>query len=152
MVPHALGWQVPLLEHAVAMQQTVLQSSLQWCTRVRHGQSRCGVYDMRNKPEGGGGQEQDRVAILGIARRARRGGGRSQVLPTATTMSNLPRQLGSFLQRAAKPTVARVPHRAVLSVTGIHAVQFLNGLISSTIPAEPANIYTSFLHAQASPN
>lgn len=47
------------------------------------------------------------------------------------------------------PTVAPIPHRAVLSVTGSQAGEFLNGLITSPIPTDPqAHFFTTFLHAQ----
>ncbi|KAH9844007.1 Aminomethyltransferase folate-binding domain-containing protein [Rhodofomes roseus] len=49
------------------------------------------------------------------------------------------------------PSVAHVPHRAVLSVTGSQAAEFLNGILSSSIPAHPhSHFYSAFLHAQAS--
>lgn len=51
------------------------------------------------------------------------------------------------------PSVAPLANRAVLSVTGAQAVDFLNGLVSSSIPAsatQSPHFYTSFLHAQAS--
>lgn len=53
------------------------------------------------------------------------------------------------------PSVARVADRAVLSVTGSQAGDFLNGIVSSSTAASathlPAHFYTAFLHAQASP-
>ena len=53
------------------------------------------------------------------------------------------------------PSLAPVPNRAVLSVTGAHAADFLNGIVSSSVaastPQSPAHFYTAFLHAQASP-
>ena len=53
------------------------------------------------------------------------------------------------------PSLARLANRAVLSVTGSQAADFLNGIVSSSIAASstqsPAHFYTAFLHAQASP-
>ncbi|KAJ7129754.1 Aminomethyltransferase folate-binding domain-containing protein [Mycena epipterygia] len=46
------------------------------------------------------------------------------------------------------PTVARVPHRSVLSVAGSQASEFLNGISSNLIHASPRPLYSAFLHAQ----
>lgn len=47
------------------------------------------------------------------------------------------------------PTVAPVPHRAVISVTGSQAAQFLNGLTAASVPQHPhSHFYSAFLHAQ----
>lgn len=49
------------------------------------------------------------------------------------------------------PTIAPVPHRAIISVVGPQAAEFLNGLIASSIPSSPqAHFFAAFLHAQAS--
>ena len=49
------------------------------------------------------------------------------------------------------PTIAPVPHRAVISVAGPQAAEFLNGLIASSIPSSSrAHFFSAFLHAQAS--
>ncbi|EKM59706.1 uncharacterized protein PHACADRAFT_114810 [Phanerochaete carnosa HHB-10118-sp] len=47
------------------------------------------------------------------------------------------------------PTTARVPNRAVLSVTGSQAAEFLNGIVASTVPQPDAHFFTAFLQAQA---
>ncbi|KAH9482904.1 Putative transferase CAF17, mitochondrial [Psilocybe cubensis] len=46
------------------------------------------------------------------------------------------------------PSVAPILNRAVLSVSGSQATQFLNGLLSSSVQDPPRSQYTSFLHAQ----
>ncbi|KAJ7047436.1 Aminomethyltransferase folate-binding domain-containing protein [Mycena alexandri] len=46
------------------------------------------------------------------------------------------------------PTVARVPHRSVLSLAGSQASEFLNGIISTQVNAPPRPFYSAFLHAQ----
>ncbi|EPQ59268.1 Aminomethyltransferase folate-binding domain-containing protein [Gloeophyllum trabeum ATCC 11539] len=47
------------------------------------------------------------------------------------------------------PTVAPVPHRSILSVSGSDAPHFLNGILSSTVPLAQRNpFFSSFLHAQ----
>ncbi|KAI9067627.1 Aminomethyltransferase folate-binding domain-containing protein [Trametes sanguinea] len=47
------------------------------------------------------------------------------------------------------PTVAPVPHRAVLSITGSQAAEFLNGLTAASVPGHPqSHFYSAFLHAQ----
>ena len=48
------------------------------------------------------------------------------------------------------PTVAHVPHRAVLSVVGSQASEFLNGILASTVhDPPPGPFFSAFLHAQA---
>ncbi|KZT72649.1 Aminomethyltransferase folate-binding domain-containing protein [Daedalea quercina L-15889] len=50
------------------------------------------------------------------------------------------------------PSIARLSNRAVLSVSGSQAVEFLNGILSSSIPVTPTHphlhFYSAFLHAQ----
>ncbi|KAI0722962.1 Aminomethyltransferase folate-binding domain-containing protein [Earliella scabrosa] len=47
------------------------------------------------------------------------------------------------------PTVAPVPHRAIISVTGSQAAEFLNGLTAASVPGHPhSHFYSAFLHAQ----
>ncbi|KAJ6614309.1 Aminomethyltransferase folate-binding domain-containing protein [Mycena sp. CBHHK59/15] len=46
------------------------------------------------------------------------------------------------------PTVARVPHRSVLSLAGSQASEFLNGILSTLIHDPPRPFYSAFLHAQ----
>ncbi|KAI0824603.1 Aminomethyltransferase folate-binding domain-containing protein [Trametes gibbosa] len=47
------------------------------------------------------------------------------------------------------PSVAPVPHRAVISVTGSQAAEFLNGLTAASVPRHPySHFYSAFLHAQ----
>lgn len=48
------------------------------------------------------------------------------------------------------PTVAPVPHRAVLSVAGTQAAEFLNGILSCSVQ-EPTRrpLYSALLHPQA---
>lgn len=64
----------------------------------------------------------------------------------STTM--LPAAVRSLLRRT--PTIAPVPHRALLSVTGSQAAEFLSGTVASTPPPSPdCHFYTALLHAQA---
>lgn len=59
----------------------------------------------------------------------------------------LPPVLRSLVRKT--PTIAPVPHRAVLSVTGSQAAEFLNGVVASSVPSSPdAHFYTAFLQAQ----
>ncbi|KAL1946683.1 hypothetical protein VTO73DRAFT_14787 [Trametes versicolor] len=59
----------------------------------------------------------------------------------------LPPVLRSLLRTT--PTVAPVPHRAVLSITGSQAAEFLNGLTAASLPRHPhSHFYSAFLHAQ----
>ena len=44
------------------------------------------------------------------------------------------------------PSLAPVPHRAVLAVSGSDAIQFLNGLLAGSVKGLPS--YTALLHAQ----
>ncbi|KAF7355257.1 Aminomethyltransferase folate-binding domain-containing protein [Mycena sanguinolenta] len=46
------------------------------------------------------------------------------------------------------PTIARVPHRSVLSLTGSQASEFLNGILSAQVHSPPRPFYSAFLHAQ----
>ncbi|PCH41382.1 Aminomethyltransferase folate-binding domain-containing protein [Wolfiporia cocos MD-104 SS10] len=47
------------------------------------------------------------------------------------------------------PTVAPVTNRAVISVTGSQAAEFLNGIVASSVPAHASShFYSAFLHAQ----
>ncbi|KAF8897474.1 Aminomethyltransferase folate-binding domain-containing protein [Infundibulicybe gibba] len=47
------------------------------------------------------------------------------------------------------PTIAPVPHRALLSLTGSHAPEFLNGILASSIKRPVrGHLYSAFLHAQ----
>ncbi|KAJ7095320.1 Aminomethyltransferase folate-binding domain-containing protein [Mycena belliarum] len=46
------------------------------------------------------------------------------------------------------PTVARVPHRTVLSLVGSQASEFLNGIVSTHVQGPPRPFYSAFLHAQ----
>lgn len=60
----------------------------------------------------------------------------------------LPAAVRSLLRSA--PTVAPIPHRALLSVTGSQAAEFLSGIVASTPPPSPdCHFYTALLHAQA---
>ena len=47
------------------------------------------------------------------------------------------------------PTVAPVPHRAVLSVAGTQAAEFLNGILASSVQAPARPLYSVLLHPQA---
>lgn len=60
----------------------------------------------------------------------------------------LPRALRSLLRQ--KPTVAPVPNRALIAVTGSQAGEFLSGLTAASVPADPrrGHFYTAFLNAQ----
>lgn len=61
----------------------------------------------------------------------------------------LPPVLRSLLRTT--PTVAPVPHRALLSITGSQAAEFLNGLTAASLPRHPhSHFYSAFLHAQVS--
>ncbi|KAJ6515960.1 Aminomethyltransferase folate-binding domain-containing protein [Mycena sanguinolenta] len=46
------------------------------------------------------------------------------------------------------PTIARVPHRSVLSLTGSQTSEFLNGILSTQVHSPPRPFYSAFLHAQ----
>ncbi|KAJ7276332.1 Aminomethyltransferase folate-binding domain-containing protein [Mycena haematopus] len=46
------------------------------------------------------------------------------------------------------PTIARVPHRSVLSLAGSQASEFLNGILSTQVHTPPRPFYSAFLHAQ----
>ncbi|KAM5535696.1 hypothetical protein V8D89_010683 [Ganoderma adspersum] len=47
------------------------------------------------------------------------------------------------------PTVAPIPHRAIISVSGSQAAEFLNGLTAASVPGHPqSHFYSAFLHAQ----
>ena len=84
----------------------------------------------------------------GLWLRARPGSprARSAALPWRLTMP-LPPVLRSLVRRT--PTVAHVPNRALISVTGSQAAEFLNGLTAASVPGHPqSHFYTAFLHAQ----
>ncbi|TFK55742.1 Aminomethyltransferase folate-binding domain-containing protein [Heliocybe sulcata] len=58
-----------------------------------------------------------------------------------------PPALRALIRRT--PTVVPVLHRSILSVTGSQAAEFLNGILSSTVPLQQKNpFFSSFLHAQ----
>jgi folate-binding Fe-S cluster repair protein YgfZ len=63
----------------------------------------------------------------------------------------LPPTLRSLLRTT--PTVAPVPHRGVLSISGSQATEFLHGIVAGTVH-QPAKrpFYSAFLHAQARHN
>ncbi|KAJ7068205.1 Aminomethyltransferase folate-binding domain-containing protein [Mycena amicta] len=46
------------------------------------------------------------------------------------------------------PSLARVPHRAVLSLAGSQATEFLNGIVSASVPSQPRPFYSAFLQPQ----
>lgn len=51
----------------------------------------------------------------------------------------------------ATPTIVRLQNRALISVSGSQAAEFLNGLLSSAVTNQPyRSFYSSFLHAQVS--
>lgn len=59
----------------------------------------------------------------------------------------LPPILRSLVRKT--PTVAPIPHRAVISVSGSQAAEFLNGLTAASVPGHPqSHFYSAFLHAQ----
>ncbi len=59
----------------------------------------------------------------------------------------LPPVLRSLVRKV--PTVAPIPHRAVISVSGSQAAEFLNGLTAASVPGHPqSHFYSAFLHAQ----
>ncbi|KAI9001256.1 Aminomethyltransferase folate-binding domain-containing protein [Trametes punicea] len=59
----------------------------------------------------------------------------------------LPPALRALVRKT--PTVAPVPHRGVISITGSQAAEFLNGLTAASVPAHPqSHFYSAFLHAQ----
>ncbi|KAF4619123.1 hypothetical protein D9613_005200 [Agrocybe pediades] len=54
-----------------------------------------------------------------------------------------------ILQHLLKaPSLAPVPHRALVSVTGSQSSEFLNGLLSTSFQGKPLNRFSSILHAQ----
>jgi hypothetical protein len=58
----------------------------------------------------------------------------------------LPPSLRGLLRTT--PSLAPVPHRALISVTGSQAAEFLQGVLSSSVPSPPKPFYSAFLHAQ----
>ncbi|KAI0751419.1 Aminomethyltransferase folate-binding domain-containing protein [Daedaleopsis nitida] len=59
----------------------------------------------------------------------------------------LPPALRSLVR--STPTVAPVPRRELISVTGSQAAEFLNGLTAASVPGHPhSHFYSAFLHAQ----
>jgi folate-binding Fe-S cluster repair protein YgfZ len=51
----------------------------------------------------------------------------------------------------ATPTIVRLQNRALISVSGSQAAEFLNGLLSTAVTTQQhASSYSSFLHAQVS--
>ena len=51
----------------------------------------------------------------------------------------------------ATPTIVRLQNRALISVSGSQAAEFLNGLLSTAVPTQPYRpFYSAFLHAQVS--
>jgi len=51
----------------------------------------------------------------------------------------------------AIPTIVRLQNRALISVSGSQAAEFLNGLLSTAVTTQPHHsFYSSFLHAQVS--
>ncbi|EIN10687.1 Aminomethyltransferase folate-binding domain-containing protein [Punctularia strigosozonata HHB-11173 SS5] len=46
------------------------------------------------------------------------------------------------------PSIAPVPHRAILSLTGSQASEFLNGQLASSVSVPPRPRFSAFLHAQ----
>ncbi|KAL6306687.1 Aminomethyltransferase folate-binding domain-containing protein [Sparassis latifolia] len=59
----------------------------------------------------------------------------------------LPRSVRALVRNV--PTIAPIPQRSILSVTGSHAAEFLNGIVASAIPKSPQNhFFSAFLHAQ----
>lgn len=60
----------------------------------------------------------------------------------------LPPSLRALLRTT--PTIAPVPHRAVISITGSQSSEFLQGILSTSVTHPPKGpFYSSFLHAQA---
>ncbi|KZT12938.1 Aminomethyltransferase folate-binding domain-containing protein [Laetiporus sulphureus 93-53] len=59
----------------------------------------------------------------------------------------LPSSVRTLVRNA--PTVAPVPNRQLLSVTGSQAAEFLHGIVASSVPEQPqSHFYTAFLNAQ----
>jgi hypothetical protein len=51
------------------------------------------------------------------------------------------------------PTVVRLKNRALISVSGSQAAEFLNGLLSTAVTTQAhGSFYSSFLHAQVRPS
>jgi len=49
----------------------------------------------------------------------------------------------------ATPTIVRLQNRALISVSGSQAAEFLNGLLTAAVTNQPyRSFYSSFLHAQ----
>ncbi|KAF9484020.1 Aminomethyltransferase folate-binding domain-containing protein [Pholiota conissans] len=57
-----------------------------------------------------------------------------------------PRILGSLLRTT--PTIAPVANRGVLSITGSHFSEFLNGLVATSVRGPSRNQFSTILHAQ----
>ncbi|ETW84361.1 hypothetical protein HETIRDRAFT_314149 [Heterobasidion irregulare TC 32-1] len=61
-------------------------------------------------------------------------------MPTPTSVAALIKRM---------PSVARIPQRSLISISGAQAPEFLNGLLSTTVGNAPrAPFFSSFLHAQ----
>lgn len=88
----------------------------------------------------------DEMMVRTKAGRPSSGRSAKSVLWGVTIM--LPAAVRSLLRTT--PTVAPVPHRALLSITGPQASEFLSGIVAATPPPSPdCHFYTAFLHAQA---
>ncbi|KAI0320225.1 Aminomethyltransferase folate-binding domain-containing protein [Amylostereum chailletii] len=57
-----------------------------------------------------------------------------------------PAPVSALLRRT--PTVARLPNRALIAISGTQASEFLNGILATSIPNPPRPFYSTFLHAQ----
>jgi hypothetical protein len=80
--------------------------------------------------------------------------GRLSLLLLLLLLSHLERMPAPASVRAlvrAIPTIVRLQNRALISVSGSQAAEFLNGLLSSAVTNQPyRSFYSSFLHAQVS--
>ncbi|KAK7049586.1 ccr4 associated factor [Paramarasmius palmivorus] len=62
-------------------------------------------------------------------------------------LSRIPPSLRKLLVNG--PSIAQLPHRAVLSVTGSQAGEFLNGMVASAVPDSPKRpFFSAILNAQ----
>lgn len=72
--------------------------------------------------------------------------GRQDCLLSPTTLLRMAHPLGPLRLLRTTPSVAPVPHRTVLSVSGSDATTFLDGLLATSLKGKQS--YSAFLHAQ----
>ncbi|KAJ3485042.1 hypothetical protein NLI96_g5233 [Meripilus lineatus] len=123
MVLQTLRRQPFVLDYAIRMEQTFFESGQKGFTGHRH------------------------VELERDSRSSRMVGGETEDLSHGENLAMLPPAVRSLLRRT--PTVAPIPHRSLIAVTGSQASQFLNGIVSCPVSGPPnRHHFTAFLHAQ----